>query len=353
MLIRLDETATKANLLIITDNLDEQTARKARLEAERDDNPDIDFSPFAGRLQEEKVTRLVAGERKLFDFRRTTSSGQKAQLRERISQTREEILGLQGQIESKSKEIQLIKRELTGVKALWAKNLVSIARVTSLERDEARLEGERGLLQSNVAQSKGKVSETELQILQIDQQIKTDVAKELSDVRAKISELEERKVAAEDQLKRIDIRAPQDGIVHQLAVHTIGGVITPGEPIMLIVPNQDSLVVETKIVPSEIDQIHFGQHAMLRFTSFNQRTTPQIEGTIVRRSADITQDPKTGQTYYTIRIGFAGEEARRLGEVKLVPGMPVESFIRTDERTVLSYLVKPVHDQMARAFREK
>ena len=192
-----------------------------------------------------------------------------------------------------------------------------------------------------------------MQILQVDHQIKTDVAKDLGEVRAKTTELAERKIAAEDQLKRIYIRAPQDGVVHQLTVHTVGGVIAPGESIMLIVPDSDTLLVEARIPPSEIDQVHLRARAMLRFTAFNQRTTPTIDGEVVRRSADITQDAKTGQSFYTIRIAFTEAELERLGGVKLVPGMPVETFVQTDERTVISYLLKPVHDQVARAFRER
>jgi HlyD family secretion protein len=353
LLVQLDETTTRANLQIITDSLDEQTARKARLEAERDDTAKIDFSAFAGRGEEPKIIRLVKGEQNLFDFRRRSAEGQKSQLRERILQLREEIDGLSGQVKAKSREITLIMEELKGVRELWDKKLIPITRVTSLERDAARLEGEHGALQSSIAQSKGKISETELQILQVDQQIKTDVAKDLGEVRAKTTELEERKVAAEDQLKRIYIRAPQDGVVHQLTVHTLGGVISQGESIMLIVPDQDPLLVEARIPPPDIDQVHLHARAMLRFTSFNQRTTPTIEGEVVRVSADISQDQKTGQSYYTIRIAFTETELRRLGEVSLVPGMPVETFIQTDERTVISYLLKPVHDQVTRAFREK
>jgi HlyD family secretion protein len=353
LLVRLDETTARANLSIITDSLDEQTARKARLEAERDDDATIDFSGFSARVNEPKISRLTSGEQKLFEFRRRSAEGQKAQLRERILQLRQEIDGLSSQVEAKAREITFVMQELKGVRELWEKKLVAITRVTALERDAARLEGERGALQSSIAQSKGKISETELQILQIDQQIKTDVAKDLGEVRAKTTELGERKIAAEDQLMRIEIRAPQDGVVHQLTIHTVGGVISQGEPIMLIVPDHDRLLVEVRIPPSEIDQVHLGAKATLRFTSFNQRTTPTIDGEVIRVSADISQDAKSGLSYYTVRIGFTETELRRLGEVKLVSGMPVEAFIQTDERTVISYLVKPVNDQMARAFREK
>ena len=204
-----------------------------------------------------------------------------------------------------------------------------------------------------IAEAKGKITETQLQVIQVDQDLRTEVAKDLAETRSKVSEFVERKVAAEDQLKRTDIRAPQNGIVKQLAVHTVGGVITPGDPIMLIVSDADALTVEAKIAPQDIDQLYLGQPANLRFSTFNQRTTPEIGGKVSLISADITQDPKTGAGYYLVQITPNTSEVARLGEVKLIPGMPVESFIKTGGRTMFSYLVKPLRDQIAMAFKEK
>ena len=272
---------------------------------------------------------------------------------ERVAQLGEEITGLAAQQNSKAKEIALIERELAGVRELWKQNLVQLTRLTALEREAARLDGERGQLVAASAQVKGKIAETALQILQIDQDIASDVAKELREVDGKIGELVERKVAAEDQLKRIDIRAPQDGTVFQLAVHTIGGVITAGDPIMLIVPEADNLSVEVKVNPQDIDQLQLNQKAILRFSAFNIRTTPEIEGVVTRISADTSTDQRTGQSYYTVRIAMPADQIERLGEVKLLPGMPVEAFMQTRDRTMLSYLIKPLHDQFLRAFREK
>ena len=247
----------------------------------------------------------------------------------------------------------LIGEELKGVRELWQKNLVQLTRVTALERDAARLEGERGSLVSTIAQTKGKITETELQILQIDQDLRTEVGKDLAEIRGKLAESVEKKVAAEDQLKRIDIRAPQGGVVHQMAVHTVGGVITPnGEPLMLIVPKADALTVEAKITPQDIDQVRVGQNAVLRFSAFNQRTTPELTGAVSLVSADITKDEKTGNSFYTVRIGLTAAEIARLNGLRLVPGMPVESFIQTGERTVMSYLTKPLADQLTKAWRE-
>jgi HlyD family secretion protein len=354
IVVRLDETVTRANLAIVTKGLGELMARKARLESERDGLDTITF-PAQLVADEGDPDRAAAmdSERKLFSLRKTARSGQKAQLRERVAQLGEEITGLAAQQNSKAKEITLVERELAGVRDLWNKNLVQLTRLTALEREAARLDGERGQLIAAAAQAKGKIAETTLQILQIDQDIASDVAKELREVDGKIGEFVERKVAAEDQLKRTDIRAPQDGTVFQLAVHTVGGVITAGDPIMLIVPEADNLSVEVKVNPQDIDQLQLNQKAILRFSAFNIRTTPEIEGTVTRISADTSTDQRTGQSYYTIRIAMPAEQIERLGDVKLLPGMPVEAFIQTRDRTMLSYLMKPLHDQVLRAFREK
>src|SRR6185312_5381659 len=206
---------------------------------------------------------------------------------------------------------------------------------------------------ASAAQAKGKIAEINLQIIQIDQNLSSEVAKELRDTASKIGEFVERKVTAEDQLRRTDIRAPQAGTVFQSTVHTVGGVITAGEPIMLIVPNADNLQVEAKVRPQDIDQVQIGQAATLRFTAFNMRTTPEISGTITRVSADTTTDQRTGQSYYTIRASLPPDAAAKLGEVRLMPGMPVEAFVQTGDRTVISYLMKPLQDQFMRAFRER
>ena len=354
IVLRLDDTVTRANLAIVVKGLDELAARQARLEAERDDIERIEFPPeLLARADNPDVTRVIVGERKLFEFRKAARLGQKAQLRERIAQLQEEIQGLTGQTTAKRQEIDFINEELKGVRELWAKQLIPIARVMSLEREAVRLEGEVNRLIASTAQTKGKTTETELQIIQIDQDLRSEVSKELREIQAKSAELVERKVTAEDQLTRVDIRAPQDGIVHQLAVHTVGGVVNAGEPLMFIVPEKDELTVEVRIPPQEIDQLRIGQPAVMRFSAFNQRTTPEINGVLARISADIIQDQRTGAMYYLARVSMPGDEVARLRGLKLVPGMPVEAFIQTDFRTVISYLVKPMSDQIVKVFREK
>ena len=352
VVVRLDETQARANWAIVTKALDELEARQARGEAERDGADRISFpADLLARKDDPDVQRVTAGEQRLFEIRRGAREGQKAQLKEQIAQLGQQIQGTAEQEAAKAKEIDWIKRELKGVRDLWKQSLVPFSRVTTLERDGARLEGERGALIATAAQARGRIAETELKILQIDEDLRTEVGKELADIRGKKSELVEKRVAAEDQLKRIDLVAPQDGKVFQQSVHTVGGVIQAGESVMLIVPDGDSLAIEARIAPHEIDQVHMGQRAVVRFTAFNQRTTPELNGEIVRIGADVTQEEKKGESYYAVRIRIADDELARLDGLKLVAGMPVEAFIQTTPRTVVSYLVKPLGDQIARAFK--
>jgi HlyD family secretion protein len=354
LLVRLDDTVARASLAIVTKGLTEFEARRARLAAERDRADTIKFPD--GLLQREPdpdVAQVLAAERKLFDLRRAARAGQKAQLRERIEQLGKEINGFTSQQISKEKEVTLIQHELEGVHELFQKNLVPMTRVTALERDATRLDGERGQLVASIAQAKGKVAELNLQIIQVDEDASSEVAKEMREVEGKIGEFVERKIAAADQLKRTDIRAPQAGTVFQSTVHTVGGVIPAGDPMMIIVPDAENLAVEARVNPQDIDKVQVTQPAVLRFSAFDTRTTPEIFGKVTRVSADTTLDQRTGQSYYTIRIALERDQMERLGNVRLVPGMPVDAFVQTGERTVIAYLMKPLSDQIVKAFREK
>lgn len=355
ILVRLDATQTQANLDIVRKALDELSARRARAEAERDGVSTLAFpADLLGRRDKEPdVDRLVEGETRFFAARAEAREGQRAQLRERVKQLGQEIGGLTEQTGAKAREIDLIQGELRGVRELYGKNLVPLSRVTALERDATRLEGERGQLIASTASARGRIAETELQIVQIDSTMRTEVGKDLAEIRGRWSELVEKRVAAEDQLKRIDLRAPQDGTVHQMSVHTVGGLVVPTEPAMLIVPHADALVVEAKIQPQDIDSVRTGQKAVLRFPAFNTRTTPEIDGVVARVSADVATDLKTGLSYYVARVALAPEELARLGDLRLVPGMPVEAHLQIGERTVLSYLTRPLTDQIAKAWKER
>jgi HlyD family secretion protein len=354
VVVRLDDTVTKANLAIVTKNLDGLWARAARLEAEQQGINKIVFPKMLlDRAADPDVKNVMVSESKLFDVRVTGRIGQKAQLRERVTQLNEEIAGLAAQEKAKDQEIALVEKELAGVRQLYDQHLVQISRLTTLERDAARLNGERAQYIASRAQAKGKITETELQIIQVDKDMVAEVSKDLRETNDKIGELIERKVTAEDQLRRVDIRAPQNGVVEQSTVHTVGGVINAGDAIMLIVPQTDDLQVEAKVNPQDIDKLQVGQKTLLRLSAFNQRTTPELNGIVSRVSPDVTTDQRTGQSYYTIRVSMPPEEIARLGDAKLIPGMPAEAFVQTGDRTVMSYLMKPLSDQVMRAFREK
>ena len=353
VLARLDDTQTRANLDIVLKRLDQFAAARTRLEAEREGVEILSFpSALTDRLADPEVAALIAGEKRLFALRLTARKGQKDQLEERIGQLRQEAEGLTVQKAAKEAEMAIAARELEGLRTLWAKKLVSLQRITEMERDAVKLKGDLGQLVAGFAQNQGKISELRLQIIQVDQDARSEVAKELRDIETQASEFAERKVSAQDQLTRMDIRAPQDGIVHELAVHTIGGVVAPGEQIMQIVPVSDTLRVEARIAPQDIDQLTIGQTATMRLSAFNQRVTPELNGTVEEIAPDLSQDPKTGASFYSVRLKLSAKEFSRLGELKVVPGMPAETFIQTSSRTMLSYLVKPLADQIERAFRE-
>jgi len=354
VVVRLDDTVTKASLAIVTKNLDGLWARAARLQAEQQGIERVAFPRMLlDRADDPDVKTVIASETKLFEVRVNGRVGQKAQLRERITQLNEEIAGLSAQERAKDQEIALVLKELAGVRDLYEKHLVQISRLTTLERDSARLNGERAQYIAARAQAKGKITETELQIIQVDKDMVSDVSKDLRETNDKIGEFVERKVTAEDQLRRVDIRAPQHGMVLQSTVHTIGGVITAGDAIMMIVPQADDLQVEAKVNPQDIDKLQIGQKTLLRLSAFNQRTTPELNGVVTRVSPNVTTEQRTGQSYYTIRVSMSPQEIARLGDVKLIPGMPVEAFVQTGNRTMLSYLVKPLSDQLMRTFRER
>jgi len=353
VLMRLDSTQTRANLAIVTKRLNELAARLARLEAERDDLDDIAFPDWLLADHEDpEVAAAIHSESRLFQSRRDAREGQKAQLNQRIAQFEHEIAGLKAQEVAYGEGIEVLNTEISALNRLREQGIVSDQRLNGLKTQAATFGGERGEKIAFQAQSAGRITETRLQILQIDQDLRTEVGRELREVQAQIGEYVERKVAAEDDLKRIDIVAPQSGVVHQLAVHTVGGVISPADPIMLIVPEGDDLALEVQIAPKDVDQIQIGHAALLRMTAFNLRTTPELNGFVSRIAADLTTDERSGQSYYLVRVAIPQAEKEKLKSLTLVPGMPAEVMIKTGDRTALSYLVKPLSDQILRAFRE-
>ena len=352
IVVRLDETQARTSLAIVTKALDEMEGRQARLEAERDGADKVTFpQDFVARKNEPDVAQAMTSEQRLFELRRSAREGQRQQLLEQVDQLKQQIAGNEEQVAAKTTEIDWNQQELGGVRGLWKDKLVPFSRVTTLERDNARLHGERGALTASIAQARGRISEIQLKILQIDEDLRTEVGKELAEIRGKKAELTERRVAAEDQLKRIDLLAPQDGTIFQRSIHTVGGVIQAGEVLMLVVPDADELIIEAKVSPQDIDQIHAGQPAVVQFGAFNRRTTPELNGEVIGIGADITTDDKRNESFYAVRIRIPDKEMARLDGLQPMAGMPVEVFIKTHPRTVVSYLTKPLREQFERAFR--
>jgi membrane fusion protein, type I secretion system len=354
LLVRLDETQARANNQMLAKQLEQVQMRIARLIAERDGAADITLPHhLADREMQEDISDLMISERGQFTARSVTRNSQRELLRSHSQQLREQIVGLEAQTKSKAEQMELIAKELTGVQDLYDKGLSTITRLAGLQREASRLDGERGQIISAIAEAKSKISETDIQLLRIDQEFRTEVTKELREAQDKEAELIERATAATDQLRRIEVRAPVAGLVHELAVHTIGGVIAPGETMMEIVPETDDLVIEARLPPQDIDQVQGGQTTHVRFPAFNQRTTPQLVGHVSYVSADLSHDKQSNATYYTVKVMLTASERRRLGDLQLVAGMPAEVFLQTTSRTMLSYLLKPITEQLARMFNER
>ncbi len=354
LLVRLDETVTRANLQVLVNQLDELASRKARLEAERDGKEAPVFPPqLLARASDPNAARSIAAEQGLFQARRATRESQRAQLTKRVAQLNEEISGLRSQQDANARETQIISEELVGLRDLYKKNLTPIMRLNALERQAVNLDGQRGQLIASIAQTEGKIAETELQMAQMAVDLRTETQKELRDVQDKTAELSERRVAAEDQLKRLELRAPIDGFVHQLAAHTVGGVITAGEPVMLIVPVREELVLEARVQPQDRDQLELNQKAFVRVNSSNKRNTPDLNGVVMRISADVSKETGTAATFYTARISIPANEIARLRGVQVTAGMQAEVFIEVGARSPLEYLLEPLLDRTSRAFRER
>lgn len=372
IIMELDDTVSRATLGVVQSQLNEFMSRAARLSAERDHADSVEFpDELLDRRSEKALASAMAGEEKLFESRRNGRTSQLNQLRERIEQIKEEIQGVEAQIDAKGKEIDFITEELVGVELLYQQNLVTTSRVMALRRDRARLEGERGLHIAEIARARGKISETELQILQVEHDFRTEVLKDLRDAQGKIAELLERRIAAEDDLKRVDIRAPVPGVVHQLTVHTVGGVIVRGETIAEIVPWSDELIVESHVAASDIDQLKVGATVRVQIMAGNRRTMPEVAGELIFVSADLSREAQPPSPYsagqfaggqaagtqsgnhYLVRIALDPEQVRRLDDLTLLPGMPAEAFISTQGRTPMQYLLKPLREQLARTFRER
>lgn len=352
-LIRLDDTRVKAQLLLVDGRLDELCARKARLMAERDGAATIAFpAVLTDRGETAQVAELLKGQSEIFAARQAALLGEISVLKQRTEQLRQEIEGIRSQQKAKGRQVRIIKLELKDLKALLAKGLVPRPRLLSLEREAERLNGERGEHVADIARANTSIGEAELQILQLKKSFRERVVTELRELETEMFDLTERRVVAVDEMRRLDIRAPQAGRVVGLEVHTIGAVVGPGQNLMDIVPGEDKLVVEGRVTPEEVDKVSLGLEAVVILSAFERNTTPELNGTVTRISADRLVDPATNLPYYSVRIQIPTAELARIGDLQLRAGMPAECFIQTGARTALSYLMKPFNDAARRVLRD-
>ena len=352
-LVVLDNTETKSELAIIDGLLDEAFSKRARLEAQRDRASAIIFPPeVLARAGEPGVAAIMAGQTKLFNARLQAVVGKKEQLYQQIGQLTEQIGGLESQRISKEKQLTLISAELTDLKDLQSKGLVPVSRVMAMDRETARLDGERGELVASKASAEARIAEVKVQILQIDEEDLSQTLTDLRDIEGKVAELKERKFAVASRLERMVIKSPITGDVYQLAVHTVGGVIGPGEPLMLIVPEADELILQAQVMPQDIDKVRTGQIAHIRFPAFNSRLTPEVAAEVTQISADTSRTDANSPAFYSVRLMISATELAKLGDNKLKPGMPAEAFIQTEAQSPMTYFLKPLTDQFAHALRE-
>jgi len=354
ILVQLDATAKKSELSVVEGQYFELLARRGRLEAERDDRQKIAFDPLLLRAVKANpaVQDLIDGQRRLFRARRLSLQKEAQQMGARRIQILAQIDGFNAQNDAQKKQLALVRSELADKQTLLAKGLVQASHVLALRREAARLQGIMGEIKANRAEAGGRVVETKIGILRLFTGRREKAITRLRDLQDKELQLSEKRIGLKDTLSRLDIRAPVAGTVFGLKVHAVRAVIRAADPLMYIVPSKRDLVITSRIAITSIDQVHVGQRVALRFSAFDQRTTPELFGKVVKLSADAFTDNATRTSYYRAEIRPEKAELQKLGGLKLLPGMPVETFIRTVDRTPWNYLMKPVTDYFGKAFRE-
>lgn len=352
-LVLLDPTETKAELGIIDAQLLEMLVKKSRLEAQRDGIAELTLPQvIKARLTEPSLIEIVAGQTRLLKSIEDTATSKKSQLNEQIGQLNDQISGLESQLDAGRRQLELIKKETDGLRKLQTQGLVAASKVMAMDREMARLEGEQGQLQASIGSAQAKIGETKLQIIQVDEEIRNQALNELRDADSKIAEFQGRRISSQARLAHTTIKAPITGTIYQLSIHTEGGVVAPGETIMMIVPQGDDLVLQAQVTPNDISHIHVGQSAHVKFNSFNARVTPDVFAEVTQVAADTTRADAQSPPFYAIKLTISAKELEKLGVNKLKPGMSAEAFIETESRSPFSYLVKPLVDQFSHAMRE-
>ncbi|WP_299651577.1 HlyD family type I secretion periplasmic adaptor subunit [uncultured Tateyamaria sp.] len=355
LLIQLDVKQMQSSLAIVEGQLYEFMARRGRLEAERDEKDEITFEEdlIAVATTWPDVQELITGQENLFHARRESVARQTEQLAERAAQTRNQIKGIEAQERSLARQLELIEQELEAQESLFERGLVPASGVLALQRQQASLDGQIGELAASKAQSQQRITEIEIEVLRLTSQQREEAITRLRDLRSRELELIEQRQALLTDIERMEIRAPVSGIVYNMRVQTMRSVVRAADPVLFLIPQDRPLVIAARVDPIHIDQIVTGQSVNLRFSALDQRTTPELVGEVALVSADAFEDENVGASFYRAEIVLNPGEIEKLNEGQvLVPGMPVEAFIRTADRSPLTYLIKPVADYFNRAFRE-
>ena len=353
-LILLDDTQARAAVDVFSKQYDELTAQEARLITERDGAATVKFPPaLIARQAEPDVAAIIAGQTNLFKSRRTTLTGTFDVLRKKISQTQEQIVGLEGQAAAYKRQLQSTHNENNGLRDLFKKGYVPRQRMLELERSEAALEGQIAEVSANILRARQSIEEVNVQIVQAQSDRLAQVANDLRDVQVKLLEIGPKVSSARETLRRTEIRSPYPGVVVGLTAFSVGGVISPGEKIMDVVPEKGGLIVEATVAPEDVKDLHVGMSAEVHLTAYKQRTVPIIHGKVLQVSADRLTDTKTGAGYYLAQVKVDDQELAELKDVRLAPGMPALVMIPTGERSALDYLLRPLTDSLNKSFREK
>jgi len=353
LLMRLDQGVSSVGAESAALGLEQLLARRARLEAERDGASSILFPPDLTTKADARASEAMARERQLFALRRRERDGSIALLNQRVRQYDEQIASYQAQIAAIESQMTLIEPELAGLRKLHDRQLVTINRLNEMERTAVQMKGSKAALESNIAEARAHISEANEQILNVDKQIRSDAGTQLAEVVGQLNDQQVRVATTTDTVDRSEIRAPQSGVVDKIAYTTIGSAVPPTQPLLQIVPDRDTMIVEARIRPQDVDQVRVGQAARVTFSGFNRQTTPDISGKLIFVSPDLTSDQRTGQSYYRIKVRLDAGALARAPQIALKAGMPAETFVETGDRSILSFLVKPLLDQLRYSMRSE
>lgn len=350
-LVRLDATVSGAEAAFSALTVSQLLAQRARLEAERLGSGAIVFSPELLRSSEPGARQAMADEARLFAIRRSELGGLRAQMGSRVVQLQRQIEGYRAQIDALQRQAVLIEPERAGVRELWEKDLVTVSRKNQLERESVDLQGSIASLNAQIAQTQARITETREQAIQLSETRRSEAGTQLAALNASLNDQRVRNVSSGEQKSRSLVRAPYAGVVDKLAVNAIGDVVPPAQTILEVVPDRDRLVIEAAVSPTDIDQVRQGQSARLRFSSFSATSTPEIPGEVTFVAAERTTDPDTQSSFYSVRLSIDAARLAKWPELRLKPGMPADVMIETGDRSMLSYITRPLRDQFARAFR--